>query len=44
MGEAAKQFCRVNGHLHLPALLAALAREFAEPAGPDPDSRSTVAT
>jgi putative transposase len=24
MGEAAKQFRRVNGHLHLPALRAAL--------------------
>ena len=24
MGEAAEQFCRVDGHLHLPALRAAL--------------------
>jgi putative transposase len=34
MVEAAKQFRRVNGHLHLPALRAALEREFAEPVGP----------
>jgi len=33
MVEAGKQFRRVNGHLHLPALRAALAREFAEPVG-----------
>jgi putative transposase len=29
MVEAAKQFCRVNGHLHLPALRAALQTEVA---------------
>jgi len=34
MVEAGKQFRRVNGHLHLPALRAALEREFAEPVGP----------
>jgi hypothetical protein len=28
--EAGKQFRRVNGHLHLPALRAALEREVAE--------------
>jgi len=35
MVEAGKQFRRVNGHLHQPALWAALEREFAEPVGPD---------
>ena len=34
MVEAGKQFRRVNGHLHLPALRAALERKFAEPVGP----------
>lgn len=34
MVEAGKQFRRVNGHLHLPGLRAALERGFAEPAGP----------
>ena len=34
MVEAGKQFCRVNGRLHLPGLRAALEREFAEPVGP----------
>jgi hypothetical protein len=34
MVEADKQFRRVNGHLHLPSLRAALEREFAEPVGP----------
>jgi hypothetical protein len=34
MVEAGKQFRRVNGHLHLPALGAAKEREFAEPVGP----------
>ena len=34
MAEAGKQFRRVNGHLHLPSLRAALEREFAEPVGP----------
>ena len=33
MVEAAKQFRRVNGHLHLPTLRAALQRESAEPVG-----------
>ena len=33
MVEAGKQFRRVNGHLHLPALRTALEREFAEPVG-----------
>jgi putative transposase len=33
MVEAGKQFRRVNGHLHLTTLRAALEREFAEPAG-----------
>jgi putative transposase len=33
MVEAGKQFRRVNGHLHLPALRAALEREVAESAG-----------
>src|ERR1700693_3464451 len=35
MIEAGKQFRRVNGHLHLPSLRAALEREIAEPLGPD---------
>ena len=35
MIEASKQFRRVNGHLHLPSLRAALEREIAEPVGPD---------
>jgi putative transposase len=34
MIEAGKQFRRVNGHLHLPTLRAALQREIAEPVGP----------
>jgi putative transposase len=34
MIEAGKQFRRVNGHLHLPTLRAALRREIAEPVGP----------
>ena len=34
MVEAGKQFRRVNGHLHLPALRAALERESAQPVGP----------
>ena len=34
MVEAGKQFRRVNGHLHLPTLRAALERESAEPVGP----------
>jgi putative transposase len=34
MVEAAKQFRRVNGHLHLPTLRAALQREIGEPVGP----------
>ena len=33
MVEAGKQFRRVNGHLHLPTLRAALERETAEPVG-----------
>jgi len=33
MLEASKQFRRVNGHLHLPALRAALEREVAQPVG-----------
>ena len=33
MGEAAKQFRRVNGHLHLPALRAALDTEAARRRG-----------
>jgi hypothetical protein len=32
--EAGKQFRRVNGHLHLPSLRAALERETAESVGP----------
>jgi putative transposase len=35
MVEAGKQFRRVNGHLHLPSLRAALEREIAQPVGPD---------
>jgi hypothetical protein len=31
MGEAAKQFRRVNGHLHLPALRLALDAQFEKP-------------
>ena len=34
MVAAGKQFRRVNGHLHLPALRAALEREFAELSDP----------
>jgi len=34
MVEAGKQFRRVNGHLHLPALRAALDREIAEHVAP----------
>jgi transposase-like protein len=34
MVEAGKQFRRVNGHLHLPTLRAALEREIAESVGP----------
>jgi len=34
MVEAGKQFRRVNGHLHLPTLRAALERETAEPVAP----------
>ena len=34
MVEAGKQFRRVNGHLHLPTLRAALERVCAEPVGP----------
>jgi putative transposase len=34
MVEAGKQFRRVNGHLHLPSLRAALERETAESVGP----------
>ncbi|QHE73967.1 Mobile element protein (plasmid) [Rhodococcus sp. WAY2] len=34
MIEAGKYFLRVNGHLHLPTLRAALEREFAESVGP----------
>jgi putative transposase len=34
MAEAGKQFRRVNGHLHLPTLRAALERETTEPVGP----------
>ena len=34
MVEAGKQFRRVNGHLHLPTLRAALERESAEHVGP----------
>ena len=34
MMEAGKQFRRVNGHLHLPTLRAALERETAESVGP----------
>ena len=30
MGKAAKQFRRVNGHLHLPALRTALETEIAK--------------
>jgi putative transposase len=31
MAEAGKQFRRVNGHLHLPTVRAALEHETAEP-------------
>jgi putative transposase len=34
MVEAGKQFRRVNGHLHLPALRAALEREVRQTVGP----------
>jgi hypothetical protein len=34
MGEAAKQFRRVNGYLHLPALRAALERTVADAVTP----------
>jgi hypothetical protein len=35
MVEAGKQFRRVNGHLHLPALRAALERHVAETVNAD---------
>ena len=35
MVEAGRQFRRVNGHLHLPSLRAALEREIAQLVGPD---------
>ena len=34
MAEASKQFRRVNGHLHLPTLRAALEHEFTQPVRP----------
>jgi putative transposase len=34
MVEAGKRFRRVNGHLHLPTLRAALEREAAKSVGP----------
>ncbi len=34
MVEAGKQFRRVNGHLHLPSLRAALERELLKSVGP----------
>ena len=40
MVEASKQFRRVNGHLHLPALRTALQRHVAaENVGPDCDTQ-----
>jgi transposase-like protein len=38
MAEAGKQFRRVNGHLHLPALRAALGRVTTETVVPDPQN------
>jgi putative transposase len=43
MVEAGKQFRRVNGHLHLPALRAALEREIAQTVGAVQDQTSTAA-
>jgi putative transposase len=43
MIEAGKQFRRVNGHLHLPSLRAALERESAEPVGPVVDNEHVSA-
>ena len=44
MGEAAKQFRRVNGHLHLPALRAALQAEVARTVtGPCEDHKEVEA-
>ncbi len=43
MVAAGNQFRRVNGHLHLPALRAALEREFAEPVGPAVDNDAVSA-
>jgi putative transposase len=38
MVEAAKQFRRVNGHLHLPKLRVALERQFRETVTPAPQN------
>jgi putative transposase len=43
MREAAKQFRRVNGHLHLPALSAALDAHFAETVTPLCDTHEAAA-
>ena len=42
MHEAAKQFRRVNGHLHLPALRAALERELADHSRARDDGREVA--
>jgi putative transposase len=43
MVEAGKQFRRVNGHLHLPALRAALEREIAQTVGAVVQDRTSTA-
>jgi putative transposase len=43
MAEAAKQFRRVNGHLHLPSLRAALEREIAENVSATCDDQTVTA-
>ena len=43
MREAAKQFRRVNGHLHLATLRAALDAHFAEPVTPICDTQEVAA-
>ena len=43
MGEARKQFRRVNGHLHLPKLRAALDAEIAGTVAPVVQNEEVVA-
>jgi len=43
MTEARKQFRRVNGHLHLPALRAALEREIAQTVSTEVQDQTSTA-